>query len=89
MLFPLLAATEVLSGWQLFLQQCVNGLTFGALIALMALGYTMVYGIIGLINFAHGDLFMLGAMLTLSLDRAGSGWIPQTHRAGGRCWALP
>ena len=66
MLFPLLA-TDVLSGWQLFLQQCINGLTFGALVALVALGYTMVYGIIGLINFAHGDLFMLGAMLTLSL----------------------
>ncbi len=66
MLSPLLA-TDVLSGWQLFLQQCINGLTFGALVALVALGYTMVYGIIGLINFAHGDLFMLGAMLTLSL----------------------
>ncbi len=67
MLYSLLAATEVLSGWQLFVQQCVNGLTFGALIALIALGYTMVYGIIGLINFAHGDLFMLGAMFTLTL----------------------
>src|SRR4029079_18029872 len=66
MLSPLLA-TDVLSGWQLFLQQCINGLTFGALVALVALGYTMVYGIIGLINVAHGDLFMLGAMLTLSL----------------------
>ena len=67
MLHPLLAAADVLSGWQLFVQQCVNGLTFGALIALIALGYTMVYGIIGLINFAHGDLFMLGAMFTLTL----------------------
>jgi branched-chain amino acid transport system permease protein len=82
MLSPLLAATEVLSGWQLFVQQCVNGLTFGALIALIALGYTMVYGIIGLINFAHGDLFMLGAMFTLTLiewfglDSTSTGWGP-------------
>jgi branched-subunit amino acid ABC-type transport system permease component/ABC-type branched-subunit amino acid transport system substrate-binding protein len=52
---------------QLFLQYCLDGLTFGALIALIALGYTMVYGIIGLINFAHGDLFMLGAFLALSI----------------------
>jgi branched-chain amino acid transport system permease protein len=62
-----LLAADSLSGWLLFVQQCINGLTFGALIALIALGYTMVYGIIGLINFAHGDLFMLGCMLTLSL----------------------
>ena len=45
---------------QFFLQQCLIGLTNGALVALVALGYTMVYGIIGLINFAHGDLIMLG-----------------------------
>ncbi len=50
-----------------FIQLCVNGLTFGALVALVALGYTMVYGIIGLINFAHGDLFMLGSFLAWSL----------------------
>jgi branched-chain amino acid transport system permease protein len=66
MLSPLLAA-DVLTGWQIFIQQCLNGLTYGALIALIALGYTMVYGIIGLINFAHGDLFMLGTFLTLTL----------------------
>ncbi len=52
---------------QFFLQQCLIGLTNGALIALVALGYTMVYGIIGLINFAHGDLIMLGACLALSI----------------------
>ncbi len=66
MLSPLLAA-DAISGWQLFVQQCLNGLTYGTLIALVALGYTMVYGIIGLINFAHGDLFMLGTFFTLSL----------------------
>src|SRR5215813_12600719 len=62
-----LLAADSISGWQLFVQQCLNGLTYGALIALIALGYTMVYGIIGLINFAHGDLFMLGSFLTLTL----------------------
>ena len=50
-----------------FLQQCLIGVTNGALIALVAMGYSMVYGIIGLINFAHGDLIMLGACLALSL----------------------
>src|SRR3954454_6885152 len=63
----LLAESSTSSAGQLFFQQCLNGLTFGSLIALIALGYTMVYGIIGLINFAHGDLFMLGACVTLSV----------------------
>ena len=43
------------------LQQLINGLTLGAVYALVALGYTMVYGIIGLINFAHGEIYMIGA----------------------------
>jgi branched-chain amino acid transport system permease protein len=51
-------------------QQCLIGLTNGALIALIALGYTMVYGIIRLINFAHGDLIMLGSCLALTLVAA-------------------
>jgi branched-chain amino acid transport system permease protein len=51
----------------IFLQQLINGLTTGTLFALVAIGYTMVYGIIELINFAHGDLFMLGAFLALEL----------------------
>lgn len=49
------------------LQQCVIGLTNGSLIALVALGYTMVYGVLRFINFAHGDLIMLSACLALSL----------------------
>ena len=49
--------------WESLAQYLINGLTFGALIALIALGYTMVYGIVELINFAHGDLFMLGGFL--------------------------
>jgi branched-chain amino acid transport system permease protein len=47
------------------LQQLVNGLTLGMIYGLIALGYTMVYGIIGMINFAHGDVFMIGAFVSL------------------------
>ena len=54
-------------GWENFFQYCVQGLLFGALFALIALGYTMVYGIIELINFAHGDLFMLGTFMGLTV----------------------
>ena len=54
--------------WQTaLLQQLVNGLVLGAIYALIALGYTMVYGIIQLINFAHGDIFVLGAYLGLAV----------------------
>ena len=56
--------------WTNLQQQCITGLTSGALIALIALGYTMVYGIVELINFAHGDLFMLGSCLALSIFTA-------------------
>jgi branched-chain amino acid transport system permease protein len=48
-------------------QQLVNGITLGALYALIALGYTMVYGILGLINFAHGEIYMIGAYLGIIL----------------------
>jgi branched-chain amino acid transport system permease protein len=50
-----------------FIQQLVNGLTIGMIYALIALGYTMVYGIIQLINFAHGEIFMVGGYLGLSV----------------------
>jgi len=56
-----------MSGWSLFLQQLANGLTLGAIYALIALGYTMVYGVIQLINFAHGEVFMVGAYLALTV----------------------
>lgn len=49
---------------ELFIQQAINGLTIGSIYALVALGYTMVYGIIRLINFAHGEVYMLGAYAT-------------------------
>ncbi len=50
-----------------FLQQLINGLTLGSVYGLIAIGYTMVYGIIGMINFAHGDVFMLSAFIALIL----------------------
>lgn len=48
-----------------FLEQLINGLTLGSIYGLIAIGYTMVYGIIGMINFAHGDVFMVSAFLSL------------------------
>ena len=48
-----------------FLQQLINGIALGSIYGLVAIGYTMVYGIIGMINFAHGDVFMVGAFLAL------------------------
>ncbi len=53
----------------IFLQQIVNGLVLGSIYALIALGYTMVYGVLGIINFAHGEVLMIGAMVSLSLLR--------------------
>src|SRR5437764_14150123 len=50
---------------QEFLQQLINGLSVGSIYALIAIGYTMVYGVLQLINFAHGDVFMVGAMVAL------------------------
>jgi len=52
--------------WTLFTQYLILGVTNGALIALIALGYTLVYGIVELINFAHGEVFMMGAFLSLT-----------------------
>jgi branched-chain amino acid transport system permease protein len=63
-----------------FVQQLINGLTLGAIYGLIAIGYTMVYGIIGMINFAHGDVFMIGAFVALIsflvLGAIGLTWIP-------------
>jgi branched-chain amino acid transport system permease protein len=63
-----------------FIQQIINGLVLGSMYALVALGYTMVYGIIGLINFAHGDVLMVGALVSwtfvTAMDGAGMpGWL--------------
>jgi branched-chain amino acid transport system permease protein len=54
----------------IFLQQIINGLVQGSVYALVALGYTMVYGILGLINFAHGEVVMVGAMVALTVLKA-------------------
>src|SRR5665647_2410186 len=59
---------------EILLQQIINGLVQGSVYALVALGYTMVYGILGLINFAHGEVVMIGAMLALSSLTALLGW---------------
>src|SRR4249919_1776382 len=57
----------------IFLQQIVNGLTLGSVYAVVALGYTMVYGIIQLINFAHGEVVMIGAMTAFTVINALAG----------------
>ena len=63
-----------------FIQQLINGVTLGSIYGLIAIGYTMVYGIIGMINFAHGDVFMIGAFISLImflvLGLIGITWIP-------------
>lgn len=63
-----------------FLQQLINGLTLGSIYGLIAIGYTMVYGIIGMVNFAHGDVYMIGAfqaMIVLLLcGTLGITWVP-------------
>jgi branched-chain amino acid transport system permease protein len=65
--------------WTLFIQYIILGITNGALIALIALGYTLVYGIVEIINFAHGEVFMMGAFISLTIVSAmgiasGAGW---------------
>ena len=63
----------------IFAQQLINGLVLGAMYALVALGYTMVYGVLNLINFAHGDVLMIGAMvggiLLGLIESLGAGYI--------------
>ncbi|MBZ0133305.1 MAG: branched-chain amino acid ABC transporter permease [Rhodocyclaceae bacterium] len=58
---------------EIFIQQIINGLTTGSVYALVALGYTMVYGVIQLINFAHGEVVMIGAMVAFSVITALAG----------------
>src|SRR5947207_3696601 len=66
---------------QAFLQYALIGLTNGALFALVALGYTLVYGIIELINFAHGDVFMLGSFVAVGFFGT-LGLTPSTGKLG-------
>jgi branched-chain amino acid transport system permease protein len=75
----------------IFLQQLINGLTLGCVYAVVALGYTMVYGIIQLINFAHGEVVMIGCMVAFSVivALAGSGMPPLVIVAIGTLVAVP
>ncbi|GAB3625586.1 branched-chain amino acid transporter permease subunit LivH [Pandoraea terrae] len=68
-----------------FAQQLINGLSLGAIYALIAIGYTMVYGIIGMINFAHGEVYMIGAYVGLVAltGLGGSGGLPLPFLLGG------
>ena len=63
-----------------FVQQLINGLTLGSIYGLIAIGYTLVYGIIGMINFAHGEIFMIGAFVSLItvllMLSMGITWVP-------------
>ena len=76
---------------EILLQQIINGLVLGSMYALIALGYTMVYGIINLINFAHGEVLMVGALTSwtiIGMMRESMPWL----RAGSCCsspWSSP
>ena len=77
---------------EVFVQQLINGITLGSIYGLIAIGYTMVFGIIGMVNFAHGDVFMVSAFIALIA-------LPDPdhlarHRARSRsrcssCWSSP
>jgi branched-chain amino acid transport system permease protein len=58
-----------------FLQQLINGITLGSIYGLIAIGYTMVFGIIGMVNFAHGDVFMLSAFIALMVFLIVTTWL--------------
>jgi branched-chain amino acid transport system permease protein len=60
---------------EVFVQQLINGLTLGSIYGLIAIGYTMVFGIIGMINFAHGDVFMVSAFIALILFLLLTTWL--------------
>jgi branched-chain amino acid transport system permease protein len=73
-------ATPNMDWFPYFLQQLINGLTLGSVYGLIAIGYTMVYGIIGMVNFAHGDIYMIGAfqamIMLLVCGALGITWVP-------------
>ncbi len=70
----------MLGSYEYFVGQLINGITLGTVYGLIAIGYTMVYGVIGMINFAHGDIFMIGSFLSLMLflivGMLGITWVP-------------
>ena len=73
-----------------FLQQLINGISLGAIYSLIALGYTMVYGVLKLINFAHGDVYMVGAFmgyyLANGLGARGAQMLGMSRRRHHRAW---
>ncbi len=70
----------MLGTFEYFVDQTINGVTLGAIYGLIAIGYTLVYGIVGMINFAHGEIFMIGAFVSiiafLTLGLLGLTWVP-------------
>src|ERR1700755_2873677 len=64
-----------------FVQQLINGITLGSIYGLIAIGYTMVFGIIGMVNFAHGDVFMVSAFIALIAFLILTAWIGMTSIA--------
>src|SRR6266853_435622 len=60
---------------EVFIQQLINGITLGSVYGLIAIGYTMVYGIIGMVNFAHGDVFMVSAFVSLITFLIVTSWL--------------
>ena len=72
--------------WNLFVTELIVGITQGSVYALIALGYSMVYGILKLLNFAHGDIFMVGAFIGFGLITVfgGATALVDQHRAAAR-----
>lgn len=68
---------------RVIIEQLINGLTIGSFFGLIALGYSLVYGILKLINFAHGDFFALGSYLGFTVLVAGSAWVTNTFGLWG------
>ncbi|ALK10011.1 branched-chain amino acid ABC transporter permease [Blastochloris viridis] len=66
---------------EVFVQQLINGLTLGSIYGLIAIGYTMVFGIIGMVNFAHGDVFMVSAFIALIVFLILTSWLGVTSVA--------
>src|SRR5438874_8072472 len=60
---------------EVFLQQLINGITLGSIYGLIAIGYTMVFGILGMVNFAHGDVFMVSAFIALIAFLVLTSWL--------------
>ena len=78
-----------MSTLSLILRQVVNGLQSGSIYALVALGYSMVYGIIMLLNFAHGDIIMVGAYAAYADLPVTPSWRSLRLYSYACCWAYP